>query len=315
MPTPIEISNMALRQLGASPITAFSDASLQARTLNEIYNNIVIQILRDYPWNSETARVKLMRENDISRLSSVRFAGDGLDDMTASGTPVDGTDLVFRIQITATGTPDTFRWIASDDAAYTTGVAVTGGAQLLSDVVSVTFGATTGHTLNDEWQLNTRLPEWGHDNRYRLPNDMINVLNIEDIGVGQRRSGIETTDRTRSFRIEDGFLVTNLGEPLGIRYIRLRGVTTTVGLFTTDVPYDDDMVNALAARLQAEIAFPITRNAQIASDSWRLYQSKLTEARAANRREGSIEVVVGTDFEDARRGSGILEDLIDVGRF
>ena len=45
--------------------------------------------------------------------------------------------------------------------AWTTGVAVTGSAQTLDDGVTVTFAATTGHTLDDQWniQLHEELPK------------------------------------------------------------------------------------------------------------------------------------------------------------
>lgn len=73
------------------------------------------------------------------------FTGAGLDDATFSGTYT-GTDAVsFTVVVTATGT---FKW-KKNDGAYTTGVAMTGSAQALSDGISVTWGATTGHTIGD----------------------------------------------------------------------------------------------------------------------------------------------------------------------
>jgi hypothetical protein len=61
-------------------------------------------------------------------------------------------EFQFKVQIDGTGTPDTFKW--SDDGGSTwkaTGVPITGEDQSLEYNIIVTFGATTGHTLNDFW--------------------------------------------------------------------------------------------------------------------------------------------------------------------
>jgi len=81
--------------------------------------------------------------------------GSGLDDMTA-GVGYNGYGTKnFRVQIDAAGAPDTFKW--SDDGGSTweaTGVAITGSAQKLNNGVTITFGATSGHTLDDRWDFN-----------------------------------------------------------------------------------------------------------------------------------------------------------------
>jgi hypothetical protein len=58
------------------------------------------------------------------------------------------------VKIDSVGTPDTFA-VSTDNFATTisTGNAITGSEQMIhsADNISVTFGATTGHTLNDVW--------------------------------------------------------------------------------------------------------------------------------------------------------------------
>lgn len=87
-------------------------------------------------------------------LTPVVFSGTGLNDMTSGGTYTGLSDTTYIVEIDATGTPDTFKWSDDNGASYTTGVAITGGAQVLSNGVSVTFAATTGHTLADSWTFN-----------------------------------------------------------------------------------------------------------------------------------------------------------------
>lgn len=93
----------------------------------------------------------------------------GLNDMTASGTTTATAKTTFEIVMATPGTTaDKFNWRKITRAAsgaktygsWTTGVAVTGSAQLLADVVSVTFDSVTGHTEGDKWtvQIHEVLP-------------------------------------------------------------------------------------------------------------------------------------------------------------
>jgi len=89
---------------------------------------------------------------DATLSTAASFEGSGLDDCTLSGTYTGTNISYFVVEIDATGTPDTFRW--SNDKGVTweaSGISITGGVQLLENGVSVTFTATTGHTLNDTW--------------------------------------------------------------------------------------------------------------------------------------------------------------------
>ena len=80
------------------------------------------------------------------------FFGTGLDDLSSGGVYTGTVDSIFTIIIDSTGTPDTFRF-QKDNGTFTTGVSITGSGQTLSDGVEITFAATTGHTLNEKWEI------------------------------------------------------------------------------------------------------------------------------------------------------------------
>jgi len=85
-------------------------------------------------------------------ITSTLFSGIGLNDATSGGTFSGGSDIDYKVEIDGTGTPDTFKW--SDDGGSTwdaTLVAIDGTAQTLNNGVTITFAATTGHTLADSW--------------------------------------------------------------------------------------------------------------------------------------------------------------------
>lgn len=48
--------------------------------------------------------------------------------------------------------PNTFKW-RKNGGAWTTGVAITGAEQTLDDNQKLTFNATTGHSLDDQWSI------------------------------------------------------------------------------------------------------------------------------------------------------------------
>jgi len=82
----------------------------------------------------------------------VMVVGSGLDDLVASGTFTGNEATAYRIKASAT---DEFDWSDDDGVTWTTGVSMTGAAQLLSNGVSVQFVAATGYTINDEWRIQT----------------------------------------------------------------------------------------------------------------------------------------------------------------
>ena len=96
--------------------------------------------------------------NVMYNISDPTFNGSGLDDLTA-GTVFAHTEIVmFIIQIDATGTPDTFKWMRTG-GNWTTGVTITGSEQTLEYGFKITFVATTGHTLTDQWSVGITAPE------------------------------------------------------------------------------------------------------------------------------------------------------------
>lgn len=98
--------------------------------------------------------------------SEITFIGAGLNDMGQSGNYTGVAQQRYLIQIDGVA-PDTFRWSDNGGAVWTAGVAITGAAQLLSNGISVTFGAILGHTLNDLWAFDCMPIERYFEVQYR----------------------------------------------------------------------------------------------------------------------------------------------------
>lgn len=93
-------------------------------------------------------------EDGAGTIGAVAFTGSGLNDATSGGTYTGAWNGSIRVQIDAEGTPDTFKWSRDGGATWNaTGVAITGAAQTIEKGVTITFGATTGHTTGEYWDI------------------------------------------------------------------------------------------------------------------------------------------------------------------
>ena len=112
--------------------------------------------------NLGTGTITLSGNSDIvlgdttKTLGSTTFTGSGLDDITFGGSYNGSSALSYRVKIDAAAATDTFTW--SDDGGSTwdaTGVPMGTSAHTLNNGITVIFAATTGHTLNDYWDMST----------------------------------------------------------------------------------------------------------------------------------------------------------------
>tara|TARA_R110000772_G_scaffold50518_4_gene116136 strand:- start:12044 stop:15988 length:3945 start_codon:yes stop_codon:yes gene_type:complete len=89
----------------------------------------------------------------------IYYGSVGLNDATITGTYTGIIDVRYIIDISAVGLPDSFRWSNDDGATYSADIPITGVAQTIESGLSVTFGASTGHDLTDEWIVSAKAAE------------------------------------------------------------------------------------------------------------------------------------------------------------
>ena len=102
-----------------------------------------------------------LNEGNAIGESGTTFSGSGLDDAFFSGHFTGTAAQTYYVRIDSvgggTGGVDTFEVAIGTDSSFSnpilTGEDITGDAQLIhsTDNISVEFGSTTGHTLNDTW--------------------------------------------------------------------------------------------------------------------------------------------------------------------
>lgn len=79
------------------------------------------------------------------------FTGAGLNDATFTGTYTGTSQITIKVEIQTDGTPDTFRWYI-DGVLQASNINVAITPTLLGSGISVTFGASTGHTVGNYWE-------------------------------------------------------------------------------------------------------------------------------------------------------------------
>lgn len=121
-------------------------------------------------------------------------------------------------------------------------------------------------------------PSWGFSRQYQLPVDCLRLWQIEEEGQ-------------TAWRIEGRRVLTDAGAPLKILYIA-----------QIDDPSDFDplLADALSARLAADLAYALTGSSSLQEFAWRVWQSKLTEARMADAQEGTPEELSANQWLESR---------------
>lgn len=128
-------------------------------------------------------------------------------------------------------------------------------------------------------------PPYGYANRYRLPSEVLRVIEVNKI---------DYYDPTRDWQKEGDSIVTNDNECRTRCIVQITDPTLFSPLF----------VQALAQRLAADLAVPITQSRALQGDHWQLYTAKMREAKALDGMQGKSKRARSRYLENARWSSG-----------
>ena len=174
-------------------------------------------------------------EGDAIGDANTTFIGSGLDDAFFAGHFTGTTSTTYYVKIDSVGTPDTFA-VSTDNFSTTisTGNAITGSEQMIhsADNISVKFGATTGHTLNDVW-TGTALP-------VNVDTGFFSNRNTGTSGVGYTHMGLFYDASDSKWRLVDEYDPTPAG--------------------TIDTSHSSYVAGTIAANLEGNVTGNITGN-------------------------------------------------------
>lgn len=91
-------------------------------------------------------------ENPRLDISAPVFAGPGLNDLSVDGAYTGAGQGIYTVEISATGTPDTFTWV-KDGGAQSAPQNIVPGPIAIAEGMTINFGVTTGHTIGNKWRI------------------------------------------------------------------------------------------------------------------------------------------------------------------
>ena len=135
-------------------------------------------------------------------------------------------------------------------------------------------------------------PAFGYANQYTLPTDpfCLRVLEFSNGTLSYPQDNITNNSGGPVFVIEGRKLLTDEGTAR-IKYI---------GRVTDPQQYDASLVEALAARLSAEICYAVTGSTTMVQIQTSLYEAKINEARFNDATEGATQRLEASDFIESR---------------
>ena len=138
----------------------------------------------------------------------------------------------------------------------------------------------------------TTPPAFGYAYQYTLPTDpfCLRVLEFSNGSLSYPQDNITNNSGGPVFVIEGRNLLTDEGTAR-IKYI---------ARITDPQQYDASLVEALAARLSAEICYAITGSTSMVQMQVSLYEAKINEARFNDATEGATQRLEASDFIESR---------------
>jgi hypothetical protein len=257
--TKLQACNVALRILGAKPITAANltaEDTEEARQINDVYDLILDEVLTAHPWNFAIQRASLTE------------LGGQVSTWTASG-----TTNVWQAALTTEPARVEFDSTEGTVKASVAACTAEGYWYWASNVLYV-YSASDPDTAYTK--IEALIPEYGYDHAYQLPTDCLRVIRMED-------------DEADFVREADRLFTDE--ETAKIQYIKQ---------VTDPTYYTPFFMTALAQRLAAEIAFPLTNSATLAEVQYKIYLDKLSKAKAVDSQEGSGQEINISKWQDAR---------------
>jgi hypothetical protein len=128
-------------------------------------------------------------------------------------------------------------------------------------------------------------PTFRYTNRYPLPSTTLHVLEVNKI---------KASDDTRDWRLESNAILINES----VCKVKIIKQVTDTSKFS---PL---FIQALAARLAADMAIPLTQNINLETTKYQLYLAKLKEAAARDNQQGKSQRIRSRFMERARLSSG-----------
>ena len=265
----LAVANRSLIRLGAKKIVSLDEDSDRARACQSEAIPCRQETLRAHPWNFARKRARL------STYPAANLAPDANAVTVGATSTFTASAGVFLL----TGQDVGCRIIGNSGVARISTVA---DAQHADAVIETAF-ADTLSIATESWRI---APAWGWDFRYSKPVDYLRLVEMQGLSIKGIGASIlwtwwrDLNNAPEPVKIEDQFLVSNIGGKIDIAYTR-------------DVDdlalWDSLATNALVALLAFQICYAVTGSLQASKTQHDAYKEALAEARTINGQEGTAD--------------------------
>jgi len=288
--TKVDVCNVALGMIGATRITALTQAIEEARVVNNVYDSVRDEVLMEHPWSFSQKRVALTDMTRTAQDDWVTLTAYVVDDIVLSANGlyykclIAHTSGVFATDLAAVKWVLYTTWVTG--TAYTIGTKKYNAGIEYSCLVNDTAAALFTTDLALVYWVATELVVDMDDELsiiYYLPTDFLKVNALSyDKAV---------------YRLIGSRLYTDT-EDLKIQYTFINDTPST---------YSGQFQTALATRLAAEICFNITQSMTKAMELLKKYESiDLVRAMSSDSQQGTPESITADEWENARLSTGAI---------
>jgi len=264
--TSVDICNSALIKIGEAMISALGDGTKASDLCNEIYAKRRDEVLQVFPWNFAVKELRLIAETHYNRaaITGITAAEPPVVSSTAHGF-LDGDKIKITGVAGMTEVNGTVFWLEDKaDDSY----------ELVDEEGDDIDGSSfTAYTSGGYAR---KMPAIRYEYEYNLPSDCLRMLYLTD-----ENGTVPDGSISYEFKVEKGKLLCNLEERNAfIKYTQQ----------ITDVTeYDDLFVEVLALRMAYEFAKPLAGSDTLGAEIFKLYQTKLSEAKQVHASENTDE--------------------------
>lgn len=270
----VGICNSALAKLGDSFIIDIDDGSKQARACKECFDRLRDALLRSHRWSFAMTRLAMPalfapttdNASDLVVELSLDIDGDGTVTALTDG-------LLLQRYLFG------LRGASLISGAIGVGATRTTANQIEAYIEQLLEGAATVNPPGPVTTPFTLAPAFGFRYQYLLPVDLLRLDYVGDYFVGLDMSDYRNASAAE-YQIEGRILLTDLGPPLHIRFIKR---------ITDTTQYDPLFDEALAAVMAREMAMSLAQSTQLKDLAAKDFQSVISSAVRVNAIEHAPE--------------------------
>jgi len=265
----VDLVNHALTLLGQSTITALTDNDRNARTANQIYEQVRDGVVSAHPWYEAIRRSDLVRAFEtVTVTSGVWSSGNTQITFEVSGTTLSGAS--YDVSSGNSVTIDSVSPTAYDATYRVTSVS---GSTFVVEEDDDPGTYVSGGTM-------IRVPAFHFDHYYDLPDDFMRLHKPEDLQW--------------DYRIEDDYLVTSETE-VGIRYVKQM----------TDVDaMSPQLRGVIIAKLAMDMSLRLTGSDSTRDRMEKLYKDALMDAQFIDCSQEPVDQMIGSTWLNSHISGG-----------